>query len=115
MAGTSTVHVVFNRFPEVERRYRYGIPDAVEKATQDVQNTVVANITSERIIDTGAYRGGWHKTGSGTEWETRNPYEYGIYHEYGTVNMPNARPHIIPAVDSVRPEFIAAIRRVLSI
>lgn len=42
-----------------------------------------------------------------------SPLDYSVYQEYGTSKMP-AQPHLTPAVDAAKPDFIARLMKALT-
>ena len=100
-----TVTVVYNRIPELLVTVPAKVGAAVSYSAALLEGRIVANISAKGIVDTGLYINSWnHEMTDDMAAEVNSPVEYGMYNEYGTVHMA-ARPHILPAVETVRPIF----------
>lgn len=91
-----------NNWKDVEVRLERNLRDSVRSATVGVQTQIVANITTEKLVDTGNYRRSWtfELDGDGNGATVGSPVEYGPYLEYGTRRMP-ARAHVVPAATTI--------------
>lgn len=107
MADPVRLRVVFNRFPEIRRGMDAQVGRVVAKAAKDVEG----HAKSRAPVDTGFLRNSIQADRK-TEhhWEVTVGAHYGIYLEYGTRHM-TARPYFEPAIERVRPGFLAAMRR----
>lgn len=106
--------VLDNQFPKIIAGLEPQARAIVAKAALDIQ----AHAQGRAPVDTGTLKnsirarqiGGNGATGS-VRWQVTVGADYGIYVEYGTVHMA-ARPFLTPAVDAVRPAFLAAMKQV---
>lgn len=102
------VRVVSNHLPSIAAGIPAKAAAIVAKAALDIE----AHAKSRAPVDTGFLKGSIQATQiSPTHWRVIVGAEYGIYQEYGTVHMA-ARPYFNPAIQVVRPVFIAAMRKV---
>lgn len=82
---------------------------AVQKAAYDVE----AQAKGYAPVDTGYLRGAIMASPTGMLSAKVNAgAEYSVYQEYGTYKM-GAQPFMVPAAETVRPRFIAAMRQVV--
>lgn len=88
-----------------------GKADAIAaKAAQDI----VAGAQGRAPVDTGTLKNSIQASSSGPgRWRVVVGADYGVYVNYGTRFMA-ARPFFTESIAQVRPQFIAAMRQVLS-
>jgi HK97 gp10 family phage protein len=100
--------VVRNDFPAIIKGMAPKAATIVAKAALDIQE----GAQRRAPVDTGTLRASIQaKRISATHWEVWVGVDYGIYLEYGTVNMP-AQPYLRPAVADVADSFRKAMRKV---
>lgn len=81
----------------------------IAKAAQDIQ----AQAQTRAPVDTGILRASIQAVQvSPLHWQVRVGADYGVYVEYGTRHMA-AQPYLNPAVEAVRPAFLAAMQKVV--
>lgn len=99
-----TVTVRFNKVPQLSGNLKKLAKEAVEDAATQTESLAKGFAP----VDTGALRNSIkaEKAGSDLAWDVAVGQPYGLYQEYGTVHMP-AHPFITPAVEIVRPQFMA--------
>lgn len=78
---------------------------AIRKAAHDIE----AQAKVRAPVDTGNLKNSIQASGSDVEWRVDSPAEYSLYQEMGTRRMA-AHPFMIPAVEIVRPVFLAALK-----
>lgn len=125
----------WNLLPEVPGALDKAISKVVRKAAFDIQRAAAQNApvdtgflkSSIYVVTKGASTyGAAAENASGKNGDAellpeidqppndRTAYvavgaNYGIYQEFGTVNMP-AQPYLTPAAELVRPQYLAAMR-----
>lgn len=124
------VMVLFNLFPELPELIQRAVVKAVKKAAFDIQAHAAAGKprdtgflkSSIYVVTKNASTYGQNLEGDGTGEmlpEVEKPTSptvayvavganYGVYQEFGTVNMA-AQPYLVPAAEYVYPQFIAAL------
>lgn len=116
MAVTVTWTITENRFPNIIRGMENKARAIVAKTALDL----AAHAQSRAPVDTGNLKssiqarqvGGNAESGS-IHWRVTVGAEYGMYVEWGTVNMA-AQPFMQPAIQVVTPAFLKAMRKVVS-
>lgn len=78
---------------------------ATRKAAFDIE----AQAKTRAAVDTGNLKNSINANGDGLEWRVDSPAEYSVYVEFGTTRA-GAQPFLVPAVEMVRPSFIAALK-----
>lgn len=119
--------VTFNKLPAISAELQRVVSQIVRKAAFDIE----AAAKAQAPVDTGALKNSIYTVTSDssdysggdmpqvdTPANDHTAYvavgmSYGIYQEYGTSHMP-AQPYMTPAVEGVRPSFIAAMSAVES-
>ncbi len=115
------VRIVSNRLPQIESRLESVVQDAVQKAGDELVNTLQGAVWHrwgyvERSTQTypiaNGVAVGVGKTGSGSQgWGF-----YAIYNEFGTSKQ-GARPVVVPAAHAFEPRYAEIVgeevRRVL--
>jgi HK97 gp10 family phage protein len=104
MAGEVSV-IVVSRLPLIAAAAVAKAEEHTRKAAFDIEAHAKANAP----VDTGNLRNSINTTGSGLAYEVTSPAVYSVYQEYGTRKMA-AHPFMTPAVELVRPAFLAAMR-----
>jgi HK97 gp10 family phage protein len=106
MPAFGTVEVRFNKVPQLSGNLRKLAKEAVEAAA--LQTEAIAKPLAP--VDTGALRNSIQamKGDNDLTWVVNVGQEYGIFQEYGTVHQA-AHPFMTPAVEIVRPQFMAAM------
>lgn len=101
--------IVRSRFPQLTAAAHALAEHAVAKAAHDIEAHAKANAP----VDTGLLRNsiGAHREGPAA-WVVESPVDYSVYQEYGTSRM-TAHPYMTPAVELVRPQLVAALRRIV--
>ena len=99
---TVTVH---SRFPVIAAAAIAKAAAATAKAAHDIEAQAVARAP----VDTGHLKNTIAASGGGLSWRVDSPAEYSVYQEMGTSKMA-AHPYMIPALEAVRPSYIAAMR-----
>lgn len=104
MPAFGTVTVRFNKVPQLSGNLRKLAAETVEGAA--LQTEAIAKPLAP--VDTGFLRSSIQaqKGDSDLTWEVGVGAEYGLFQEFGTYKMP-AHPFITPAVEIVRPQFMA--------
>lgn len=101
--------VVFNHFPKIIQGLEPKANAIVRKTALDIE----AGAKVRAPVDTGTLRASIQAKRVGNmHWEVWVGVDYGIYPEYGTVNMA-ARPYLRPAVNAVVASFKAAMKGVV--
>lgn len=77
-----------------------------EKAALDIE----ARAKAQAPVQTGFLKSSIEASGKSTDWQVDARAEYAIFVEFGTRRM-GARPFLIPALEAVRPSYLAAMRR----
>lgn len=81
----------------------------VEKAARDVE----ARAKAQAPVDTGFLKSSIQTSREGpATWRVEAAAEYAVFVELGTVRM-GARPFLVPALESVRPQLAAALRGIV--
>jgi len=98
-----------NNLGVISEAVRARASEAVRKAALDIEAHAKVNAP----VDTGALR----NSITTEEVDDLNQIvgtnvEYSIYQEFGTVKMP-AHPFLIPAAETVKPEFEKALRELM--
>lgn len=110
MTVTMETRVVSNEFSAIAQRLNDMVPLVVAKAALDIE----AQAKVRAAVDTGYMKNSIQATQIAEDyWRVTVGATYGVYVEYGTVHSP-AQPFIRPAVEAVRPQFLAAIRKVMN-
>lgn len=105
---TLTWRVVQNDFPKIIRGMEQKADAFVAKTAMDLE----AHAKGIVAVDTGTLKNSIQAIRIGSaHWRVVVNADYGVYVEWGTVNMP-ARPFIQPAVQAVTPAFLRALRTV---
>lgn len=98
--------VTGNQFPSILAGLEAKADAIVTKAAMDVE----AGAKTRAPVDTGTLRASIQATRVGVaHWRVVVGADYGLYVEYGTYRMA-ARPFLRPALDTVRPVFLAAMK-----
>lgn len=114
MTVTMRWKVLENKLPPIIKGMETQARQIVAKAALDIQ----AHAQQAVPVDTGTLKnsiratqvGGNAASGS-ISWRVVVGADYGMYVEWGTVHTA-ARPFLGPAVNAVRPTFLAAMRMV---
>lgn len=105
---TMTWRVVENNFPRIIRGMEAKAEAFVAKAAMDIE----AHAKSNAPVDTGTLKNSIQAIRVGeAHWRVVVGVEYGMYVEWGTVNMP-AQPFFQPAIMAVSPTFLRALRTI---
>lgn len=108
MAGSVQIHVIFDHFPKIIKKLDTMGNAVIAKAALDIE----AGAKSRAPVDTGFLKNSIQAAKVGDlHWRVTVGADYGIYVEHGTSRMA-AQPYMRPAIDAVRPAFIAAMRQV---
>jgi HK97 gp10 family phage protein len=95
-----------NAFPAILAGMEAKAEVVVAKAAMDIQ----AHAQGRAPVDTGTLKNSIQATRMGTaHWRVVVGADYGLYVEYGTYRMA-AQPFLRPAIESVRPMFLAALK-----
>ena len=78
---------------------------ATRKAAFDIEGQA----KTRAAVDTGNMKNSIQASGDGLAWRVDSPAEYSIYVEFGT-SRAGAQPFMVPAVEQVRPSFLAALK-----
>lgn len=101
--------VVHNDFPKIIAGMETKADTIVAKAALDIQ----AQAQVRAPVDTGTLKNAIQATRLGAaHWRVVVGVDYGLYVEYGTVHTA-AQPYFQPAINQVRPAFLAAMKRVV--
>ena len=85
----------------------------IAKGAEDIQERAQDIVVEKNIIDTGALHNSIAaRQKEPFKWWVLVGVEYGIYHELGTRRM-RARPFLLPALEQVRPKFLAAWKQLI--
>ena len=108
--GNVTVHIAFDRFPELMREYPRRASEIVRTSAYEIE----ARAKVAAPVDTGNLYNSIHTEmgQDGMSAVVGTSVEYAIYQEYGTYKMA-AHPYMRPAADAVRPSFIKAVEDAL--
>lgn len=79
---------------------------ATKKAAYDIEG----HAKTRAPVRTGHLKTSIQASGHGLDWRVDSPANYSLYVEFGTRHM-GAQPYLLPASESVKPSFIAAMRR----
>lgn len=110
MPGDVRVRVVFDRFPQITQAMAAKADAIVMKATMDLE----AQMKVRAAVRTGFLRASIQGARVGpAHGRVVVGAEYGAYVEYGTRSTA-PHPFRQPAVDVIRPVFLAAMRKVVS-
>lgn len=103
MAGVSvTVH---SRTRIVEAAVLAKMAVATGKAAHDIE----ADAKTRAPVLTGNLKNSLQASGDGVSWRVDAAANYAVYVEFGT-SRAGAQPYLVPAVERVRPVFLAALR-----
>lgn len=83
---------------------------ATEKAAFDIEG----HAKTMAPVDTGFLMSSIVASGAGLGWRVDAGAHYAIYQEFGTRHMA-ARPFFIPAIETVRPTYIAAMAKIAAL
>jgi len=109
MVFSARVRVTSSNYGKVKRRMRGRAAQFVAKAALDIE----AHAKALAPVDTGLLRNSIQAIQvSQLHWRVVVSAEYGVYVEFGTRHMA-AQPFLLPAVNAVRPSFLAAMRTVV--
>lgn len=107
--GDVRVRVEFDRFPELTRRMVQRADAETARAALEVQ----AQAQVRAPVDTGFLRASIQAARvAAAHWRVTVGADYGFYVEHGTARA-RPQPFVHPAVEVVRPRFVAAMRRIL--
>lgn len=115
------LEIRFDRFAELKREMRDRVSLAVRKAAFDVLAHTQTNLWEGHGVDTGNLKNSYRVdspnnifrfTPGATEAVVGTQVEYAVYVEFGTRKMAPIA-HLGPAVEAVKPSFIAALRGML--
>lgn len=81
-----------------------------EQITAKAAYDIEARAKAQAPVDTGFLKSSIEASGSGTDWQVDAHAAYSIFLEFGT-RRAGARPFLIPALEAVRPSYLAAMRR----
>ena len=96
------VKVDTSKLDAIRKRCPERAEAVVQKAAQNIERRAKDNAP----VDIGALKGSINVKRSGQFSRTiGDGVDYGIYQEYGTVNM-GAQPWLIPAVEAERADFL---------
>lgn len=112
--GTVTWTITANAFPRIIQGIEAKARAVVTKTAMDLE----AHAKTRVPVDTGTLKNSIQAAevsgGPGTvHWRVTVGADYGLYVEWGTVNMA-AQPFIQPAVAAVSPAFYQAMKRVVT-
>jgi HK97 gp10 family phage protein len=96
-----------SRIPQVVAAATAKAAMATAKAALDIE----AHAKTRAPVDTGALKNAIAASGSGLEWRVDSPVHYSVYQEFGTSRMA-AHPYMVPAVEIVRPRYLAALKAI---
>lgn len=103
-----TWRIVENKFPQIIAGMEAKADAIVTKTAMDLE----AHAKSRAPVDTGTLKNSIQATRVGVaHWRIVVGADYGMYVEWGTVNMA-AQPFFQPAIQAVTPAFLTAIRKV---
>lgn len=103
-----TWRIVENKFPQIIAGMEAKADAIVTKTAMDLE----AHAKSRAPVDTGTLKNSIQATRVGAaHWRIVVGADYGMYVEWGTVNMA-AQPFFQPAIQAVTPAFLTAIRKV---
>lgn len=86
----------------------------VSRAVYATADDVESYVKVVSPVDTGALQKSYVATPeSATSAVVGSDLDYSVYVEYGTSKMP-AQPHLTPAVDAARPDFIARLTKAIA-
>lgn len=110
MAKQVEFRVVYNRFPEVQRKAPEKAKATVKKATYELE----ARAKGKAPVDTGALRNSIASTfeNDGFTGIIGPSVHYAIYQELGTYKMP-PHPFMGPAAEEVAPIFQREMQRLV--
>lgn len=105
---TMNWRVTYNAFPKIILGMETLADSIVAKAALDIQ----AHAQTRAPVDTGRLKNSIqaYKVAS-AHWRVVVGAEYGVHVEWGTSRMA-AQPYLQPAVNTVRPTFLDAMRQV---
>jgi HK97 gp10 family phage protein len=101
----ATSVVVQSFIPIVTAKVHAKAVAVTAKAAHDVE----AHAKGNAAVDTGHMRNAINTVGKGLTYEVHSPAEYSVYVELGTSRMA-AQPFMMPALEFVRPSYLAAMR-----
>lgn len=106
--ATLTWRIVQNDFPKIIQGLEVKAELIVRKTALDLE----AHAKSRAAVDTGTLKNSIQATRiAPAHWRVVAGVDYGMYVEWGTVNMA-AQPFLQPAILAVTPAFLAAIKKV---
>lgn len=109
-----TMQVRDNNFAQIRKGLERKAAMLVKKTAMDWEAQAKSIAKQKGVFDTGTLINSIQAEEVGPyHWVIRVNVEYGAYNEYGTVRMP-ARPFFGPAGVIVRPQFLRALRQVVS-
>lgn len=92
-----------------------GLEAKAEAFTAKAAHDIEAGAKSRAPVDTGTLRNSIQATKTGPlAWRVTVGVEYGLFVEWGTAHMA-AQPYLGPAVQEVRPQFLAAMRSLVTL
>lgn len=101
--------VVRNDFPKIIQ----GLEDRADMIVTKTAMDLEAAMKARAPVDTGFLRASIQASRKGkAHWEVVVGAEYGLYVEYGTAHTA-PQPFVNPAVEFIRPVFLAAMRKVV--
>lgn len=107
---TITWRVVDTKFPQIIAGMESKAEAIVAKAALDIE----AHAKSRAPVDTGTLKNSIQASRIGTaHWRVVVGVDYGMYVEWGTVHTA-AQPFFQPAIQTVTPTFLQALRTVTS-
>jgi HK97 gp10 family phage protein len=106
MSVTIEASIVGNQWPAILAGLQPKAELIVAKAAMDIQ----AHAQGRAPVDTGTLKNSIQAVRVGAaHWRVVVGADYGVYVEYGTYRMA-AQPYLRPAVQTVRPLFLAALK-----
>ena len=104
--------MIQNDFPRIIASMVPTADMIVAKAAHDIEAQAKVNVHQVKAIDTGTMLNSIQATKIGTaHWRVVVGVDYGVHVEWGTRFMA-ARPFFRPAINTVQPTFLEAMRRV---
>lgn len=102
--------VTQNNFPAIVAGMEANAERIVAKAALDIE----AHAKTRAPVDTGTLKNSIQATRIGdAHWRVTVGADYGLYVEWGTVHMA-AQPFFQPAIQAVTPQFLRALRTVVT-
>lgn len=110
MTATLSWRIVQNDFPKIIA----GLEDKADAIVTKTALDLEAHAKSRAPVDTGTLKNSIQATRIGpAHWRIVVGVDYGMYVEWGTVNMA-AQPFLQPAILAVTPAFLNAMKKVCS-